>query len=160
MTNYDWGRLSSIQIGRYAEYYVKMEFASYGFEVYTSEVDDHGIDFVTKKGNSPYYEIQVKSVRGLNYIFFQKDKFEHIEILYAAILLFNQDKPPEFYLIPSTAWQKPNALLVTRDYIGKKSKPEWGINLTIKNLELLKVYSFDKVVSELIKVNSEIRNQD
>jgi len=25
-----------------------MEFASYGFEVYTSEVDDHEIDFIAK----------------------------------------------------------------------------------------------------------------
>lgn len=25
-----------------------MEFASYGFDVFTSEVDDHGVDFVAK----------------------------------------------------------------------------------------------------------------
>jgi hypothetical protein len=41
--------LTGLQLGRYAEYYAKMEFASYGFEVYTSEVDDHGVDFVVKE---------------------------------------------------------------------------------------------------------------
>ena len=59
----DWSKLNNIQLGRYAEYYAKMEFASYGFEVYTSEVDDHGIDFIAKTKNSRYLEIQVKSVR-------------------------------------------------------------------------------------------------
>ena len=28
--------------------YAKMEFTSYGYDVYTSEVDDHGVDFVAR----------------------------------------------------------------------------------------------------------------
>ena len=88
MPNCDWTRLNALQIGRYAEYYTKMEFASYGFEVYTSEVDDHGIDFVAKKGNGPFYEIQVKSVRNLNYIFFPKINL-NFEIIYMRLLLFS-----------------------------------------------------------------------
>ena len=52
MPKKNWSELSKQQIGRYAEYYAKMEFASYGFEVYTSEVDDHGVDFVAKLPNS------------------------------------------------------------------------------------------------------------
>ena len=38
MPNLNWSKLTGLQLGRYAEYYAKMEFASYGFEVYTSEV--------------------------------------------------------------------------------------------------------------------------
>jgi hypothetical protein len=34
---YDWARLNPLQVGRYAEYFTKMEFTLYGFEVYTSE---------------------------------------------------------------------------------------------------------------------------
>lgn len=61
MPNMNWFQLNHLQLGRYAEYYAKMEFTSYGFEVYTSEVDDHGVDFVAKyPGTSTYYEIQVK----------------------------------------------------------------------------------------------------
>ena len=48
MPNTIWSRLSHLQLGRYAEYYAKMEFASYGYDVYTSEVDDHGVDFVAR----------------------------------------------------------------------------------------------------------------
>ena len=46
---YDWGKLNSMQLGRYAEYFVKMEFTRHGFDVYTAEVDDKGIDFVVRK---------------------------------------------------------------------------------------------------------------
>jgi hypothetical protein len=151
MTNYDWTRLNPLQLGRYAEYYAKMEFASYGFEIYTSEVDDHGIDFVAKKSNNRYFDVQVKSIRGYNYIFFPKDKFNLRNNLYAAIVIFLPTESPHFYLIPSINWQGPNALLVSRDYIGKKSEPEWGLNLSKKNLDLLYQYSFDKSILELLK---------
>ncbi|WRO21021.1 DUF4365 domain-containing protein [Metallumcola ferriviriculae] len=69
MPNTIWSRLNKLQLGRYAEYYAKMEFASYGFEVYTSEVDDHGIDFIAKTKEGRFFEIQVKSVRQTNYVF-------------------------------------------------------------------------------------------
>ncbi|MBP1615460.1 MAG: hypothetical protein H6Q13_2908, partial [Bacteroidetes bacterium] len=67
--------LNKLQLGRYAEYYAKMEFASYGFEVYTSEVDDHGIDFIVKSKDGSFFEIQVKSVRQIGYVFMQKEKW-------------------------------------------------------------------------------------
>ena len=41
-----WSERTGLEIGRYAEYYAKMEFTSYGFEVFTSELADHGVDFI------------------------------------------------------------------------------------------------------------------
>ena len=63
MPNTDWSKLNSLQLGRYAEYFAKMEFASYGLEVYTCEVDDHGVDFIVKDKKGRFCEIQVKSLR-------------------------------------------------------------------------------------------------
>jgi len=148
MRKYNWNRLSHLQIGRYAEYFVKMEFTLFGFEVYTAEVDDRGVDFVIRKDDR-YYDVQVKSARGFKYIFFPKDKFSPRDNLLAAIVLFFDGEPPQLYLIPSKEWLKPNALLVSRDYEGKKSKPEWGLNLSKKNLPLLSRFAFDKIVQEL-----------
>ena len=37
-----------MQLGKYAEYYSKMEFTSCGYDVNTSEIDGHGVDFVAK----------------------------------------------------------------------------------------------------------------
>ena len=57
MPKMKWSDLRPMQLGRYAEYYAKMEFASYGYDIYTSEVDDHGVDFVASKNSGIYYEI-------------------------------------------------------------------------------------------------------
>ena len=40
---YDWSRLNHLQLGRYAEYFIKMEFTALGFDVYSAEVDDKGL---------------------------------------------------------------------------------------------------------------------
>lgn len=157
MERYKWSRLSPLQLGRYAEYLVKMEFTLYGFDVYTAEVDDKGIDFVVRKEHQNdkgeieyrYYDVQVKSVRGLNYIFFLKSKFPLRDNLLAAVPLFREGELPEIYLIPSTAWNQPNGLFVGRNYEGLKSKPEWGLNLSQKNLPLLALYKFDQVIEQL-----------
>jgi hypothetical protein len=76
MERYNWSHLKPLQLGRYAEYLVKMEFTLYGFDVYTAEVDDKGIDFVIRKEEKKrdrepeyrYYDVQMKSVRAMNYI--------------------------------------------------------------------------------------------
>ncbi len=68
---YLWSMLTNLQIGRYTEYYVKMEFTLHGYDVYPDEVDDKGIDFVIRGEPHKYYDVQVKSV----YIF---DSFDHL----------------------------------------------------------------------------------
>jgi len=126
-----------------------MEFTLARFDVYTAEVDDKGIDFVIRKDENTYYDIQVKSVRGFNYIFLLKEKVVLRKNLYAAIVIFIEEKPPQLYLIPSLVWSNPNGLFVSRDYEGKKSNPEWGINLAKKYIPLLKEYEFSKVINTL-----------
>lgn len=149
MSKYDWDNFKHLQLGKCAEYFVKMEFALHGFHVYTSEVDDHGIDFVVHRDQNVYYDVQVKSARNLNYIFLLKDKFALRKNLLAVIVLFFDGEPPQLYLIPSLAWLKPNALLQSRDYKGKKSKPEWGLNLSVGNLSLLLPFAFDNTIRQL-----------
>jgi hypothetical protein len=149
MTEYIWSKLNSHQLGRYAEYFVKMEFTVYGFDVYSTEVDDRGIDFVIRKEPGTYFDIQVKSVRDLNYIFMRKDKFQLRSNLFVAIVLFTEGELPKVYLIPSDEWKKPNELLVDRKYEGKKSPPEWGLNLSKKNMSILEKYNFEKQVMKL-----------
>ncbi len=127
-----------------------MEFTLYGFDVYQAEVDDKGIDFVIRKGNNRYHDIQVKSLRGLGYIFYRKDYFEPRENLYAAIVIFDAGESPKLFLVPATVWLNRNALFVSRDYgPPKKSKPEWGISLSRKNYPLLQAYAFENVVAML-----------
>ena len=79
MPNLNWSKLNHMQIGRYAEYYAKMEFTSYGYDVYTSEVDDHGVDFVAKSPQGVFLEVQVKAVRD-NYVFIRKNNIYFFSI--------------------------------------------------------------------------------
>ena len=146
---FEWSKLNKLQLGRYAEYFVKMEFTKQGFDVYSSEVDDRGIDFVVRKEPSTYYDIQVKSVRGTGYVFFPKNKFILRKNLIAAIVIFVENEPPGIYLIPSETWQKPDALLKSYDYVGKKSPPEWGLNLCKRNLPLLSKFAFNNIIEKL-----------
>ena len=148
MNRYDWSRLTHLQLGRYAEYFVKMEFTLFGFDVYSAEVDDKGIDFVIRR-DERYYDVQVKSVRKLNSVFFPKSKFDLRDNLLAAVTIFQPFQPPELYLIPAVAWYVPDALLVSRDYAGKQSAPDWGLNLSQKNMVLLERFAFDQTVNDL-----------
>jgi hypothetical protein len=149
MPNTKWSELNKLQLGRYAEYYAKMEFASYGFEVYTTEVDDHGVDFIAKapKGHN-FYEVQVKSCRDLTYIFIPKSKMELTSNRIVCILLFSDDCLPDVYIIPATAWLVENDLFKSKDYKDLKSSPEWGLNLSKKNLPLLKPYKIENILAE------------
>ena len=143
MPNTNWSELSRLQLGRYAEYYAKMEFASYGYDVYTSEVDDHGVDFVGRNPrDGQYYEIQVKAVRNLDYVYIRKDKMVLSPTRLVYLLLFSDGALPDCYVIPSQVWNHCSALFVERNYDkpGQKSAPEWGINLSKKNLPLLDPY--------------------
>ncbi|RHO56103.1 DUF4365 domain-containing protein [Ruminococcaceae bacterium AM07-15] len=143
MPNTNWSELSHLQLGRYAEYYAKMEFASYGYDVYTSEVDDHGVDFVAKSPeDGKYYEIQVKSVRNLDYVYIRKDKMVLSPTRLVYLLLFSNGALPDCYVIPSQTWSNPGVLFIDRNYDkpGQKSAPEWGINLSKRNLPLLEPY--------------------
>src|SRR5271168_724885 len=114
MERYQWSALNKQQVGAYAEYFVKMELTMYGFQVYATEVDDRGIDFVARHERGPFLQIQVKSVRFKSqnpsgYVFLAKDKFardrsELTESLYVALGLLRDDLPPELFLIPASAW--------------------------------------------------------
>ena len=68
-----------------------MEFILYGFDVYSPELDDKGIDFIVRKDNSSYFDIQVKAVRDFNYIYFKKSKFQIRQNLYACILIYRKE---------------------------------------------------------------------
>ena len=147
---YIWSKLNKQQVGTFSEYFVKMELTMHGFQVYTTEVDDRGIDFVARYNEGPFFTVQVKSVRGFNYVFMQKDKFSPSKKLYLALAILDEGEEPNLYLIPSTAWLEPNGLFKDKNYEGKKSRPEWGLNISEKNMSLLNEYQFSQVVETLI----------
>ena len=92
----------------------------------------------------------MKSVRGLSYDFLPKDRFPLRPDGLAAVVILIEDRSPDLYLIPAPARETASALLVSRDYEGKQSKPEWGLSLSARNLPLLAPFAFDSLVGSLM----------
>ncbi len=141
--NNDWSVLNQHQLGRYAEYYSKMEFASYGFDVYTSEVDDHGVDFVAKNKAGAYLEVQVKSICKTNYMFIKKDKIETDDSHIVVLIRFEDFEEPEMYVFPASVWNNPNPVFRDREY------DEWGFNYSNKNRNLIEQFYSEKYLPML-----------
>ena len=97
-----------------------------------------------QRGGGTSYEVRVATMRppGGNYAFFTKASFRPSHDLLAALVLLEDGHDPSAYLIPSTAWQQPTPLLCDRDYEGKASAPEWGIQITGKSRPLLEEFLF------------------
>jgi hypothetical protein len=151
MPRHNWKSLNKQQVGAYAEYFVKMELTMHGFQVYSTEVDDRGIDFVARRDSGSFIEIQVKSLRAMGYVYMQKSKFPLRQSTYLALGLFTEGHEPKLFLIPSTVWRTPNETFVDRKYEkdGQKSKPEWGVNVSKKNMPELSQYAFESTVNAL-----------
>jgi len=151
MNNNNWSKLSHLQLGKYGEYFAKMEFTKAGFDVYTSEVDDKGIDFIIRKNESEHYDIQVKSVRNYNYVFMRKEVFTLRKNFLLALVLFEEGEQPTLCLVPSLEWErKLEKFFSENDYENKKSRPEWGLKISKNNAEEFKnAYEFNKQVENL-----------
>ena len=149
--------LNHLQIGRLGEYWVKLLFTSHNLDVYYSDIDDKAIDFVIRLDNAKHVDVQVKTIRTskTNYVFITKESWKETEIarenLYMALVLLTEDEHPQTFLIPCSAWLTPNSLLCDRKYqeSGKKSKDEWGVNISMKNMPLLKQYHADEQIEKI-----------
>mgnify|MGYP000860660498 FL=1 len=149
MPNTKWSTLSDLQLGKYGEYYSKMEFLSYGFYVYTPDIDDHSIDFIIEDKQGKFYAVQVKSIRKMGYVYITK---KH-KLDYICLLHFIDGNVPKMYVLPIDSWDAANPALVDRlyDKLGQKSKPEWGINFSMKNVDLLDEYVADTFLPKLLE---------
>lgn len=150
--NCNWSRkeLSRQRLGSFGEYYAKMTLASYGMSIYTSEVDDHGIDFVAETKNG-FIKFQVKTVRqGTNYVFMREEYFNIADsTLFLFLSILKDDELPVSYIVPATVWANDSTgMFVYRKYEGKKSTPEYGINLSAKNMPFLDIYKVGKMIDK------------
>ena len=142
--------LTTQQLGRFAEYFVTMALVRSGMDVYTPAVDDRGIDLIARIDVGTYLEVQVKATRGDSYVYVRKSVFPIHPNRYLAYVSFNSEADPDVFLIPSTAWATPNRLLASHDYVGRKSPPEYGLNLSPTTRPLLDPYRLGNVVNALM----------
>ncbi len=145
MAKVEWRKLNNLQIGRYGEYFAKMEFTAYGFDVYSSEVDDHGVDFIAKNKNGEYLEVQVKAICKTNYMFIKKEKIVLDNKHIVALLRMEDNEEPEMFVFPAIVWKKPNDVFKDRSY------GEWGFNYSKKNRKLIEKYLSEVYLPKLFE---------
>lgn len=151
MNQPDLADLNTFQLGKYAKNFVSETLSEHGFAIIPPKGLDKSVDFIARAGNGRCYDIKVRSVRDYNYIFFTKDKYQPRLDFFAAIVLFLPNTKPRLCLIPFIEWyiKLNNPLFADRNYSGKKSKPEWGLNVTRKNMEYLQEYEFTSVIENM-----------
>lgn len=156
---HDWSALTTQQLGRYGEYITKMEFARLGFDIYSPEVDDKGIDFVLRCGVDAFYDVQVKSLRPTatnNFVTLLKSAFQPRKTLLLVVVLFESERWPDLFLIQSVDWLQPETPLAGYDYIKGKSKPEWCVYVWGKKnrTALEERFAFEKQAAFLTAIST------
>lgn len=145
-----WSRLHKREVAAFGLDEVARRFRAEGFRV--SVDDERGRTRLhVARGTGPTYEVRVATIRrpGGNYRFFTKDSFDPADTLLAALVLLEEGRQPSAFLIPSIAWREPTPLLRDRDYEGKASAPEWGIQISGKSRPFLEEFSFAQQVRSL-----------
>jgi hypothetical protein len=75
-----------------------MSLVRAGFDVFSAQVDDKGIEFVLRVDGDvpPYYDIQIKTVRSRNtFVFMRKDKSRLIPNLLLALVILEAGSEPD-----------------------------------------------------------------
>ena len=150
MYNLHWSRndFTAQAVGTFCEHYAKMVLLSYGVNVYTTERDDHGIDFVAE-GRKGFLKFQVKGIRSLSqYVFMEKKYFDvEDDTMFLILILLVDGEQPDMYIIPTAAWRQESKAFVSHEYEGKQSKPEYGVNVSKKNMLELAKYRLENMLS-------------
>lgn len=143
-----WAELDKLRLGRWGEQFAAMALMRGGFDVYMPFVDDRSIDLLIRlDGNERQFaELQVKTIRlgkVPSYAFMRKRLFPLSDSRYLAlVVIMDEQSEPAIYLIPARVWADPRAPFTSRDFVGKKSEPEYGVSVSRANLSLFDGYRF------------------
>jgi len=135
---YNYKGLNGPELNEKAKEMFESEFKRTGFIVNRVKWNYRTISLLVSSDKGIRHLVHIRSVRDYNYIYFKKKEFPLRPTWLAGVALLFEGQKPQLYLIPSKEWGKPNSLLKDRNYPPpRKSDPEWGINLTKKNMPLL-----------------------
>ena len=136
-----YSHLNEIQKGNFGEAYAKMAFALYGFEVYASDCDDRGIDFVVRNPGGRFFLVQVKTTGMTANPFIPKRMFQESDnFLFVAIRL-KEDDEPAIYLARGSDWAKSQPCLGFNAR-GGKAGPYYEFRFARKYAACLEAFTF------------------
>jgi hypothetical protein len=140
--------LNNIQKGCFAEAFAKMAFTLEAFEVYDTEYDDRGIDFITRAPNGSFLSVQVKATDQASNPFIVESKFQKTpDFLLCAVRLIEGHRPA-IYLARGSDWDD------TLDCLGYNPNggttgPYYEMRFAKKHSDAIELLSFTNYIHRL-----------
>ena len=101
-----YSHLNTIQLGAFGEAFAKMSFILEGFEVYDTEYDDRGVDFIVRNKDKIFYEVQVKTTGTTVNPFVYENKFKNSDTFLFCAVRIIEGELPTIYLAKGSDWEK------------------------------------------------------
>ena len=105
MLRTSYNHLNTVQKGSVGEAFSKLAFTLEGFEVYDTEYDDRGIDFVVRNESGKFFSVQVKATDETSNPFVKESKFEKSEEFILCAVRLLEGEPPKAYLARGSDWE-------------------------------------------------------
>lgn len=140
--------LNKVQKGSFGEAFSKMAFTLEGFEVYSSEYDDRGIDFIVRNSSGKYFPVQVKTTDDRSNPFIKKDRFQETdEFIFCAVRIIESELPT-LYIARGSEW-KSNFECLNYNSNGGASGPYYEILFSAKYTKQLEQFEFRKYIDNI-----------
>lgn len=140
--------LNTIQKGSFGEAFARMAFTLERFEVYSSEYDDRGIDFVARSPSGIFYVVQVKTTDPKSNPFIFQSKFQRESNFIFAAVRINNRCLPELYVARGTDWEEHGGFLHFNPS-GGKSGPYYEMRFATKHASERLHFEFSRYVKAL-----------
>lgn len=140
--------LNKVQKGSFGESYARMMFTLEGFEVYNSEYDDRGIDFVVRNTSGKFFIVQVKTTDNTVNPFIYEDNFmAGNDFIFCAVRIIENEEPSMFLALGSD-WEKEYDCL-NYNPEGGASGPYYEIRFAKKYKNDLETFDFMNYVNKI-----------
>jgi len=83
-------------------------------------------------------------------VFWTKRRMQPASDRHAVLVLLLDGDEPALYCIPTLEWLTPTHPLTDRDYVGRQSEPEWGVEISGAALGALGRYAWTSKTDDLL----------
>ena len=149
--------LNKIQKGSLGVAFSKMAFTLEGFEVYNSEYDDRGIDFIIRNRSGKFFSVQVKTTDERSNPFIKEDKFQiSNDFIFCAVRII-EGKPLSLYIARGSDWGKGEFKCLNYNPKGGLSGAYYEIRFSKKYQAKLTIFEFQNYI---VKVSGHNKEKD
>lgn len=144
-----YSHLTKVQKGTFGEALAKMAFTLEGFEVYTPEWDDHGVDFVIRRPGGTLYNVQVKTTDPATNPFIYESRFQLSDDFLLVAVRVVDGQAPDLYVARGSEWKTPGRCL-NHNSKGGTAGPYFELRLSPRYTNELARFRFDVYVKALL----------